>query len=501
MLASNRFFGSVKAKLGPSRTVAHARLVYGKCRPVPLALATRDPPDRIFDGARARRLISRTYLSLASVVFAHQDNIEAANCQLEAMRRIPRLRAPASALSTSSSSIRTPATCLLKAELSTTTTTRSLSNASVPRTQVWQTQLRTQRRCLSTPTSQPPAKGLGLAESEELVDELEIFDEEVATPEIETALVYPREIVPAPTLDEISDPTYEPAESGVGLEEVGGLADWWDDPDHWGSAKEYVGFGPQEKITDPAILEVLTRRAIIEALTLKHFGKRPPAAFTLTGGKETLLKVVRVKLIAGEDGTATLKNQAHWERAWSTIKNLKSSGEAPEPIASSPEITVEEARELVKSWGSEWKLASLQDPLVKFYVCRFRPFSTRSTDVFFWFKMLTCKQAAKRIQRLTGHVIPDAKLLLIQNAKALIAHLTKPPKAKKLAEELISKGVLQELPNVRLYPRRVTPLDKERMVGRWKIITRELKKRELPIVGTGPYAKSVERKWVMGKQA
>lgn len=62
-----------------------------------------------------------------------------------------------------------------------------------------------------------------------------------------------------------------------------------------------------------------------------------------------------------------------------------------------------------------------------------------------------------------------------------------------------AKGALAELPNVKVYPRRVTPIDKEKMVGRWKVIVKELEKRELPITGTGGYEKSVERKWVDGK--
>jgi hypothetical protein len=50
-----------------------------------------------------------------------------------------------------------------------------------------------------------------------------------------------------------------------------------------------------------------------------------------------------------------------------------------------------------------------------------------------------------------------------------------------------------------VFPRRVTPIDKEQMVGRWKIIVQELEKRELPLTGTGDYGASVEKKWVEGR--
>lgn len=62
-----------------------------------------------------------------------------------------------------------------------------------------------------------------------------------------------------------------------------------------------------------------------------------------------------------------------------------------------------------------------------------------------------------------------------------------------------AKGDLTELPNVKLYSRRVTPIDKEKMVGRWKVIVRELEKRGLPVTGTGGYEKNVESKWASGK--
>jgi hypothetical protein len=40
-----------------------------------------------------------------------------------------------------------------------------------------------------------------------------------------------------------------------------------------------------------------------------------------------------------------------------------------------------------------------------------------------------------------------------------------------------------ELPNVVLRERRWTPIDREKEVGRWKVIVRELKERGLPVTG------------------
>ncbi len=108
-------------------------------------------------------------------------------------------------------------------------------------------------------------------------------------------------------------------------------------------------------------------------------------------------------------------------------------------------------------------------------------------------------QAAKRIQQLTGYRIPDGKLLAAGTIRSLLEHLVEPPKPKKLAELVETKGVFKDLPNVRVFPRRVTPIDKEKMVGRWKIIVNELEKRDLPVIGTGNHGAAIEKKWVEGR--
>jgi hypothetical protein len=67
--------------------------------------------------------------------------------------------------------------------------------------------------------------------------------------------------------------------------------------------------------------------------------------------------------------------------------------------------------------------------------------------------------------------------------QALLAHLITPPKPRKLVDALKQKEDLLALPNVSVFERRVTPIDKEKSVGRWKIIEQELKRRDLPLTG------------------
>ena len=47
----------------------------------------------------------------------------------------------------------------------------------------------------------------------------------------------------------------------------------------------------------------------------------------------------------------------------------------------------------------------------------------------------------------------------------------------------MKKETLASLPNVRILPRRETPIDKEKRVGRWKVIEEELRDRGLPVLG------------------
>jgi len=82
---------------------------------------------------------------------------------------------------------------------------------------------------------------------------------------------------------------------------------------------------------------------------------------------------------------------------------------------------------------------------------------------------------------------------------SFIKQIVEPPKPKKLFELVDTKAVFKDMPNVKVYPRRVTPIDKEQMVGRWKVIVKELKKRDLPLTGTGDHSPPIEKKWVEGR--
>lgn len=92
-------------------------------------------------------------------------------------------------------------------------------------------------------------------------------------------------------------------------------------------------------------------------------------------------------------------------------------------------------------------------------------------------------QFLKRITQLTGTRFPDPIIGKLHTPTDVIEFLTLKPRPKKLAEVLLAREDLMTLPNVEVFDRRHTPVDKEQEVGRWKIIERELVKRGLPVTG------------------
>ncbi|CAK7264540.1 hypothetical protein SEPCBS57363_001124 [Sporothrix epigloea] len=286
--------------------------------------------------------------------------------------------------------------------------------------------------------------------------------------EDEPRLIVPGRILSAPKPDQVTDSSYIPAETGDGLEEVGGLAGWWENDEHWDPSLVFRGFGPQQHVTDAATLEVVARQAVMEALAVQQEQQQHPSLLTTawSRGSDAEAALALQLDVAADGSVAAVRGD---------VAGVVSSLTTPEAHASVDAAlpTAEQAQALVESWAEDanWKLVSLKDAAFKFAI-------------------------SKRILQLTGHMLPDAQLANANTVGDLISVLVRPPKAKKLAEELAEDGALASLPNVSVYGRRVTPIDKHKAVGRWKVIVEELEKRGLPVTGTGGYGKAVERKWV-----
>jgi hypothetical protein len=226
----------------------------------------------------------------------------------------------------------------------------------------------------------------------------------------------------APRPAEIRDPGYVMATTSEGLEEVGGLEDWWDQPGHWGPESRFNGFGPVNKVTDRDCLEVFTRQAVVEALALRVHGlEESLTTLKPRNDRPALDRTLGIAIEVTEDGQVTLKGDAavvveglQWEQptdnaavdgleapaeqeaapdettnangvtATTTpeVLNLEESALevlVPEETAESPIIAAEEALELVKSWDRKWRAISLEDARLKFAVSAQFSFPKRIT--------------------------------------------------------------------------------------------------------------------------
>ena len=93
---------------------------------------------------------------------------------------------------------------------------------------------------------------------------------------------------------------------------------------------------------------------------------------------------------------------------------------------------------------------------------------------------------AKRVMQLTGTKIPDHALSKANELGILMQQGFRWKRPERLAKELLteSKDFKKNkkwdiAPNVTVHTKRETYVNKEKSVGRWKVIEKELKKRDL----------------------
>jgi len=89
----------------------------------------------------------------------------------------------------------------------------------------------------------------------------------------------------------------------------------------------------------------------------------------------------------------------------------------------------------------------------------------------------------KGLADITGYRISDYQLQNVKTWKDLRNTLMQRPASKKLYKRLRNSKAFADLPNVSLVAQRVTPIHKEKAVGRWQLIKEELEERGLPVTG------------------
>ncbi|KAH7330232.1 ribosomal subunit 39S-domain-containing protein [Rhexocercosporidium sp. MPI-PUGE-AT-0058] len=302
---------------------------------------------------------------------------------------------------------------------------------------------------------------------------------------------------------------YKPATTWDGLRTLGHLED------RWANDFLYKPFVPMEVKKDSEEITAALHRAMVEIFALKEAGVSLKEVSNKMPGRDLTLDVTLGQSSSGpvlkfmgdaapplQDlvGSVTGQTQAQIKAVNETVEkthpteseeDVAADRSTVDPLHPDVEPAVEESfekenpteseedldadrtnedplhpgnsvqvtlEELIASWGPEWLQVSLEDPEIKFAVL-------------------------KRMMQLSGIRIPDAHLKSSKTASSLLKLLIIPPKPRKLVDALSQKEDLVTLPNVSIYPNRITPVDKERSLGRWKVIEKELEERGLPVHG------------------
>lgn len=197
-------------------------------------------------------------------------------------------------------------------------------------------------------------------------DEADDTEDAASATPIPAGLAIPGAVETAPMPSNVDDPSYVPAQSGEGLEEVGGIDNWWEEGAHWDRALEFRGFGPAQRVLDAAALEVLARQAVLEALAVRE-SSSSNSRISLTqawsrGGADARREALSLEVDVAEDGSVRgLRGD---------VAGVAAGLEVVKGVAAEEEAVLEadEARELVGSWDGAWKQISLDDAALKFAV-------------------------------------------------------------------------------------------------------------------------------------
>jgi hypothetical protein len=306
------------------------------------------------------------------------------------MRRVPRLRQPLLLLPSTPSSAAIPSQCL-----------RAAISTSAPRCDDAPKRNRIREALWKGPAPGPadPYAQPGERTYSEEQRELEAYEAELAElraqefdygtnaepkpgrPFSRLKTRYKRTVAPK---EKEATGGYTPATSGEGLEEVGGLEGWWDRPGHWGPESVYTGFAPTTgKATNPAVLEVSVKQAVIEAVSVQQKGKHDMLVEAWAEGDRAALdRALSAVVSFAADGAVTiehdkalvgaLKPRPGSEKAITKARRAAiaaaAAGETPAEDTSAFQLTPDEAAELLKAGDKSWKNISLADPSLKFAV-------------------------------------------------------------------------------------------------------------------------------------
>ncbi|KAI0017998.1 hypothetical protein F4780DRAFT_563272 [Xylariomycetidae sp. FL0641] len=280
----------------------------------------------------------------------------------------------------------------------------------------------------------------------------------------------PRERSEYPLAEDVTDSSYIPATNWDGLKFVGGLEHWWNRGGHWKKEANWSGFKPKDKTTEPVLIEAAVRRAVVETFALRQAGREAELMTSRSvGGRDATLRFMELDVKADENGVITFRGDV--------TGILDGLAQADESAPAGEAVSADEARQIKESWDRSWKNISLLDPKIRFAV-------------------------RKRFFQLSGQLVADHHLPAIKDVRTLLNIAQKPPKPKKLVDQIEQhQPELLSLPNVAMSPKRITRGDREVVVGRFKLIQEEWRKRDLPLHGVGDAEKNWEIAHLQGRES
>ncbi|MCJ1477174.1 hypothetical protein MMC13_005845 [Lambiella insularis] len=295
---------------------------------------------------------------------------------------------------------------------------------------------------------------------------------------------------------------YVPATTWDGLDHIGGATGWWEEA--WDEEHQFEGFMTVPRTESLSAVKEAVQRAVVEVFTLENAKTSLEDASPMPMNDNVNTSQIKVlELTSPQASTDSRPSDAQQNtqdprpnNGENTENQALSAMQQEGEALSRPLLSDLDSGETTNSTGSDvaqasvtgtsetfeleavadetWFGLSLQDPMMKFAVSQL--YASILT-------LLMPSQVLKRAMQLTGRRIADPTIDHIKVVGDLVEHLTEKPKPKKLAEVLVAKPELASVPNVQIYERRYTPIDKEKEVGRWKVIERELQKRGLPVTG------------------
>ncbi|KAL4893378.1 ribosomal subunit 39S-domain-containing protein [Aspergillus ambiguus] len=271
---------------------------------------------------------------------------------------------------------------------------------------------------------------------------------------------------------------YEPATTWEGLPRVGHLGEWSKRPRS--EADTYESFMLKKKLTKKGHLALAAHQTAVELCLMHSLNKPLTSICDVKEHDKAVFKLLwKCKIQPnGQWGEAlTYPDQETKDALVYIFEQIGAQQEpeaavAEEQVASEESVEASEFEESVEDiqWGAS------TPPFFGYADVRDKGYLSLPLDD------LTTKFAfLKRFSQLSGHYFPDPAIHSISTVAEAVGYIQTvlSPKPKKLAEHLAGNQRLQNMSNVKVFPKKQKRMDQDEELGRKKVIEEELRARGL----------------------